>query len=165
MKRIIKLSMLIALGVFLALMSSDSTASAARSRRYLADTGLVTLGPNQVLRVTVAPAAGDDGAIPTETISLNFDRYVYSRGACTGPVCKYLVAAQSTMPVTLAPGETVSIDSGSLNDGRYRLTVICNQVSQSQKVHVNAQIIDTLTGAVVSHGGVQVAAADVGGDN
>lgn len=169
MKRILTLSIAIALSVLFALTTSDSTANAARTRRYVADTGMVTLGPSQLLRVTVAPAA-DDGGIPTESISFNFDQLVYSRGACTGGVCMHSIQSRTTSaPITLAPGDTVSVDSSSSTTGTHRTIYYTafrhGSASRSQKVQVNAQIIDTVTGAVVSFGGVQVAAADIGGDN
>ncbi|HYJ87393.1 MAG TPA: hypothetical protein VEW46_15130, partial [Pyrinomonadaceae bacterium] len=54
MKRLLRPSIALVLGaVLLLLISSDSMAQQGR-RRFSADTGIVTLGPNQKLRVAVA---------------------------------------------------------------------------------------------------------------
>lgn len=160
MKRILTLSIVITMSALLTLTTSDSTANAARPRRYVADTGIVTLGPNQLLRITVAPAA-DASPQPTESISFNFTKIEYSQRNCN-PVCILVGSVPVTNSITLAPGEAASF--GSLADGRY--VIVFRPGSPSPpNVQVNALIIDSLTGGVVSWGGVTVAASDLGGDN
>src|SRR5687768_17355316 len=75
MKRPLRLLIALVLGAFLlALTSSDSMAQQGR-RRFSADTGVVTLGPNQKLRVAVA---GDfDGNGDVGSMDFVFQRMEY----------------------------------------------------------------------------------------
>ena len=89
MKRRVTLSIALAVGVLsLALVSSDSTARAQQQRRprFMADTGMVTLGPNQVLRITAAPAFDPDADGPT-TIGIGQIDYVQTD--CAAGTCKH----------------------------------------------------------------------------
>ena len=145
MKRIITLSIALVLSVvLLSLMSSDSTVKADRNRAYRADTGFIALGPNQILRLTVAPRA--DGSLPTESLSLNFDKITYrSQGSCD-PVCILVSSIPGvTDPVTLMPGEAASIDIGSTPSSVGVRGIV---VSNSRNMQVNALVIDAATGAV-----------------
>lgn len=148
MKRILTISIALSVVLF-ALMSSDSTASAARPRIFVADTGLVTLGPNQLLRITVAPAAGGD-SIPTESISFNFTKIRYSQRTCDGGVCKHFVTSQTSPdPITLAPGEAASMDVlGTTNSSGDGVVLLFSSLPGGAATpQVNALIIDTNTGA------------------
>lgn len=162
MKRRITLSIALVLSIaLLSLMSSDSTANAARPQRYVADTGMIPLGPNQLLRITVVPAAG--GVVPTGTVTFTVDNVSYARGTCNGGVCKYSVSSQTTSdPITLAPGEAASVDSAPGDYAVWRAHF--GESPSLPNVQVNAFIIDATTGAVAGYfGGVRVAVADVTG--
>ena len=142
MKRRITLSIALALSVVLvSLMSSASTAKAQPPQRFVADTGVVTLGPNQKLRLSVGGQSGNN------TITVRFRRLGYSQ-MCQGPICKLTVASQTTSdPITLAPNEAGFFDiftEISLDSVRGIV------VSNSRNVRVNAMIIDTTTGEVVA---------------
>ncbi len=158
MKRRITLSIALVLSIVLvSLMSSDSTANAARPQTYVADTGMIRLGANQLLRITVAPA--DGGVVPTGTVTFTVDGVTYVRGTCDGGICKYFSSSQTTSdPITLALGEAVSVDTVTGATGQFTLTF--NGQTGLPNVRVNALIIDTTSGAVVGHTGVQVALAD-----
>ena len=158
MKRRITLSIALVLSIVLvSLMSSDSTANAARPQTYVADTGMIPLGANQLLRITVAPA--DGGVVPTGTVTFTVDGVTYVRGTCDGGICKYFSSSQTTSdPITLALGEAVSVDTVTGATGQFTLTF--NGQTGLPNVRVNALIIDTTSGAVVGHTGVQVALAD-----
>ena len=145
MKRRITLTIALALSiVLLSLISSDSTANAAPPQRFRADTGLATLGPDQFLRITVA--AGDIEG--DAQISLNFIKIEFMQGSCNGGVCRHTVSSQiPSGPMTLMSGEAVSIDIvRSPGTSGVRGIIISNR----RDVQVNALIIDTVTGEVVS---------------
>ena len=141
MKRRITLSIALVLGVaFLSLMSSDSTAKAAPAQRYFADTGTITLGPNQLLRITVACASRRPMTLTVDTIKL-------AHGICNDSgVCIHTLASRTTTePVTLMPGESASIDITQTPGS----SAVRGGVSlDSPNVQVNALIIDGATGGV-----------------
>lgn len=139
MKRSIALSIALAVSVLsLALVSSDSTARAQKPNRYRADTGVVSLGTNQMLRITVVNRGKADS-------NVGFRKMEYTQGTCSGGVCKHVVASSdSSAPVTLAPGEAGSIDIANTSFG-VRGVVLSN----SSDVKVTGMIIDTDTGKVV----------------
>ena len=156
MKRRLTLSIALVMSIALvSLMSSDSTANAARPQ-YVADTGMIPLGANQLLRITVAPKAG--AVVPTGSVVFTIDGNTYTPGTCNGGVCKHFISSQTTSdPITLATGEAVSVDTAPGHTAQFRLRF----GSVLPNVQVNALIIDTTTGAVAgSTGGVRVALAD-----
>jgi hypothetical protein len=160
MKRGITFSIALVMSIALvSVMRLDSTANASRQQRYVADTGLIPLGPNQLLRITVTPQAG--GVVPTGSVTFTVDNVGYgTQGTCNGGVCKHFISSQTTSdPITLAPGEAVSVDTATGTSGQFTLTF--NGQTTLPNVQVNALIIDTTTGAVVGYtGGVRVALAD-----
>lgn len=107
MYRRIALTIALAVSVLsLALVSSDSTARAQKPNKATWDTGVVTLGPNQILRITVA--LGDTG---TNDVNVRFRRMEYSPGTCDGGVCVHNVSSQITSaPVSLAQDQGASMD-------------------------------------------------------
>lgn len=140
MKRKVTLSIALALGIVLALLtSSDSTVKAQQQGRFFAyDTGIVALGPNQALRLGVVNYRESD-------FHLRFRRMKYMQTACNGGVCKLAVASQTTSnPITLMPGEAASLDLVATTFGRGIV------LSSRRDVRVTAAIINTLTGETVS---------------
>ena len=121
MKRRITLSIVLVLSVvLLSSASSDSTVQAQQQQRqrFTADTGVVTLGPNQMLRLTINGGAGNDA------ITVRLRRMEYSQNACSGGVCKLAVASQSTSaPVTLMPGEAASFEIDPAPNGELQRAV------------------------------------------
>ena len=148
MKRRIILSIALTLSVvLLSLTSSDSPANAARPRKFVADTGMITLGPNQMLRVTVVPA--NDG-LPEEIISFTYARITYAEGTCNGGACKHSISSQTTTdPIRLAPGEAASMDTArtpSSSGVRGRVVLLNASLPNAPTVPLKASIIDTDTG-------------------
>lgn len=144
MKRSITLSIALALSiVLLSLTSSDRTAQAQQQAAYSIDTGMVTLGPNQVLRVV---AGFDPG--PLDGKFIRFKQIEYAQNTCNNGVCKHTIASQNTLPpITLAPGEAASIDITPLpNTSGVRVVVLSNY----RDVKVNAMITDNATGQTTS---------------
>ena len=144
MKRRIALTMALALGCLLvSLTSSDSTARAQQQAKFRADTGIVTLGPNQVLRVI---ATGEtDGA---DFVTLRFRRIQYAKGTCNGGVCKLGSVTDLIIdPIALMPGEATSMDLSQNGFDGARIMVQANR----RNVRATAMIINTVTGETTSH--------------
>ena len=145
MKRRITLSIALALSIVLvSLTSSDSTVKAQNQVRVVTDTGLITLGPNQILRLTVSNRDGND------TINVRFRQQEYIDTGTTAGVRKLAISSQDSSDlIPLMPGEAVSLDvrrcAYPLCGGFY-----AHVLSNSQNVRVNAMIIDTVTGDTTS---------------
>jgi hypothetical protein len=140
MYRRIALAIALAVGVLsLSLVNSDSTARAQKQNKYTWDTGVVTLGPNQILRITVA--LGETG---THEVVTRFRSMQYTPGACNGGVCKHTVASQTTSaPVSLTQDGGASMDVVVGADGNGVRGMV---LSNNQNLRVNALIINTITG-------------------
>ena len=129
--------------ILVSLLGANSPVRAQQARRILTfDTGVVTLGPNQMLRLTIT--GGDFTNDGDTTVGLRGIKY--AQGACGGGVCQLVNAGvTSTGPLTLAAGEAVSLELVATTYGR-------GIVSSNRKdVRVTASIINTLTGDTVSH--------------
>src|SRR5215204_690505 len=155
MKRRITLSIALTLSVaILSLMTSGLTTKAAEEvEGYVADTGVITLGPNQFLRITAV--------VPQRSLvrsaTVFFRKQVNIHGTCNqSGVCVHTVASRTTTePVTLRPGEAASIDilqpanaSGVRGE---MLMSIDMRPSTRPDVEVNVLIIDADTGEVRSN--------------
>lgn len=128
--------------VFSALVLSLCLAATSYGQRkmFVVDTGMVTLGPNQILRIS------GDGVDQDDAIQVRFRRIQYSQGPCNGGVCKHSISFQITSPpTTLTQGETATIDIPN-NAFGVRAAVLSN----SPEIRVTAQIIDQTTGAIVA---------------
>ena len=146
MKRRITLSIALVLSIAtLSLIKSDSMVQAESSRRYVVDSGVIALGANQSLRMTVvrsASAEAEDGP-PLQHI-LQFRQMTYSETACNGSICKQNVASASNSGViTLPPGESTW---ATFPSGIVRGIVLTNRPD----VAVNISIIDSATGEILS---------------
>ena len=139
--------------VLISLMASDSTVRAQpQQQRAVFDSGMVTLGANQALRVSIVGDWNSDN-----DVNVRFRQTQYTQeGVCSsGGVCKYAVASQNTTaPVTLMPGEAAS---SSLVATTYGRSIV---FSSSRNVRVTGAIIDTLTGETVT----QIIMANTEGD-
>ncbi|HEX3184960.1 MAG TPA: hypothetical protein VHQ94_09180 [Pyrinomonadaceae bacterium] len=141
MKRSMLFSVALAVSVILlSLASSDSATQAQqRSRLFHWDTGVVSLGPNQVLRIT-----GDWNGDGDTTVG--FREIKYGQGACNGTVCKLITISTTTSgPHTLAAGEAISLELVATTYGRGIVT------SNRRDMRVTASIINTSTGETTSH--------------
>lgn len=143
MKRNIALALAALSLILVSLLSSSSSVRAQQTRKLVTfDTGIVTLGPNQILRLTISGDFTNDG-----DINVAFRGIKYAQGACGGGgVCKLVnTGVTATGPLTLAAGEGVSYELVATTYGR-------GIVSSNRKdVRVTASIINTLTGDTSSH--------------
>lgn len=141
MKRTIALAVALAASVILlSLGTSDSTTQAQlRGKLFHWDTGVVALGPNQVLRLS-----GDWNGDGDTTVG--FREIKYAQGACNGAVCKLVIIGTTTSgPHTVPAGEAIALDLVATTYGRGILT------SNRRDVQVTASIINTTTGDTTSH--------------
>jgi len=140
MKRRITLSIALALSIIsVTLMSSDRTAQAQSQVSFFADTGVIKLGPNQILRITLESSTGD--------ILIKFRRFGYEQAICSGDgICRLTVVSQTTSnPIMLMPGEAASMDLAPMpNSSGVRGVVLSNR----REIKVNAMIVNTATGQV-----------------
>lgn len=141
MKRKIALSIMFILSVgFASLTVSDAPAEAQGNRRLTSDTGVITLGPNQILRVTVNLISGNNNA------GVQFRRIGYGQQSCSGGVCQHVITSPGLGggPHIVAPNEAVWLDiDRTPGESAVRALVISNR-----PVQVNAQIINTISGEV-----------------
>jgi hypothetical protein len=102
---------------------------------------MLTLGSNQILRLTVEYQNGDDQLL------VRFRQVNYDQGTCNNNVCKHSIVAQSqTGIINLAPGEAAVFEGNPdqpIISGRVIIVVEGNK-----PMKVNAQIIDMTTGDV-----------------
>ena len=144
MKRKIILSIAFAAGLtILSLTASDSSVAAQSQIKIVADTGMITLGANQVLRVIMK-----DGSNSITLENYVVRRIEYSQDACGSGICKHTISSQNaTAPIALAPNESLQVDlDWSANVSGVRIVVL----SKNQSTQATAMIIDGATGEVVS---------------
>src|SRR5215203_2453307 len=108
MKRKIILSIALALSIILvSLIKSDSIVAAEIQTKFVFDTGVIALGPNQDMRLSVLSGT------PTANGSFNFRlrQISYAQESCDGGICRQTIAEQTVSDlVTLMPNEAASID-------------------------------------------------------
>lgn len=125
--------------VLLLVNSYSTTHAQLRGKLFHWDTGVVALGPNQVLRLT-----GDWNGDGDTTVG--FREIKYGQGACNGAVCKLAIISSTTSgPHIVAAGEAIALDLVATTYGRGIVT------SNRRDVTVTASIINTLTGETTSH--------------
>jgi len=142
MKRRITFSIALALSlIFLTLVSSHYETRAQRQQRFAVDTGVINLGPNQALRLTIV---GPVAVVNPDHHILEFRRMTYTENNCSGSVCKQNVASVwNSGAVTLMPGEA---SSATFAGGTVRGIILID----SPNLQVNALIIDSATGQTMS---------------
>lgn len=131
MKKTLTLSIAIVFSVLLL----PATVSAQVGMKPIADSGMFTLGQDQVLRVTVATGDGDDN------IRIRFRQIEYMQQGNIYSVS----SANTSPPVTLNSGEAASIDLPN-NGAGVRAVVMGN----SRTVKVTMVVFDTSTQRVVA---------------
>ena len=153
MKRKITLSIALVFSVaILSLMTSDSTAHAAGQVAFVADTGVITLGPNQFVRITAMVPQRST----VRSLTVTFNTQTNTHGTCNASgVCVHTVASLTTsQPVTMVPGQGASIDirpTPSSSGVRGEMIMLMDMRPDTRPdVEVNAMIIDGNTGAVVA---------------
>jgi hypothetical protein len=141
--------------ILMSFVISDSPARAQQRRRPVTfDTGIVPLGMNQKLRLSVTGDFDGDGAVDAADYVV-FRAMKYSQGVCSGAACKLVnVGTTTTGPLTLAAGEAATFELVATTYGRGIVT------TNRKNVRVTASIINTLTGETTS----QIIVANTDGD-
>src|SRR5258708_17749661 len=96
----------LAVGIVLSLASFTATAQkdAPLRKSVMADTGIVSLGQGQVLRVTLDWGDGSAEAV------VRFRRIEYSQGICNGGLCPLALSSQTTSaPLRPMPAKAPSM--------------------------------------------------------
>lgn len=138
----ITLSITMAICLLASMLCLPGSARAQQSRKLRADTGVVTLGTNQVLRITVNGQSGND------TILVQFAWTKYAPAGCNNDgVCRHTVQSQGvTTPVTINGAEAASFDmQGTGGDVRLSVRV------KGTGVNGDEQLINTVTGETHSN--------------
>ena len=147
MKHKITLSLTLTLSLMLYLVTLPATAQTA-PQRFKTDSGVITLGADQKLRVTVA--TGDINA--DQPIRVRFGWRQYEPQGCSGmpQMCRHIVVNQGVTPVeTPGPDDAVSFElngAGIGGTGPVRVIVESNRPD----VRVLGIIFDTSTQRVVA---------------
>jgi hypothetical protein len=135
----------IGLAVCLGLMLILSSAAYSQTLRPLGDTGILPIGPNQILRISGDGVDQDDVVVRIRRIS-------YSQTGCApGNICKHSILSQTlSAPITLAPGEAVSLDilGNQIGADVSGTRIIIS--SNNPKVRLNASFIDVFTNQTTS---------------
>ena len=145
MKRRIILSIALVLSIAILSLASFTSTEAENQTKYVFDTGLVTPGPGQEVRVSVLSGT------PTANGTFNFRlrQISYAQESCDGGICRQTIAEQTVSDlVTLMPNEAASIDF------RRCTYPLCGGIrgvllTDSKDAKVNVMIIDTATGRIV----------------
>lgn len=140
MKRRITTTIGLVVGVVvLSMMSSAPTAHAKKEKMFSVDTGIIILGPNQLLRIVTNNNDPEVGYV------VRFTQMAYT-GTANGGLSRWNLVSQTTSDsTTVAPGEGFSIDIGT-SENVVRVVVL----SDTQDLQVTAQIIDTTTGNIIA---------------
>jgi hypothetical protein len=135
-------TMSLVLCLLVSMVSFSSPAQGQQGRRFRGDTGVITLGMGQVLRVTVNGRDGND----TFRVRFAWRKYLPS-GCNTDGVCRHTIQSQGvTTPVNIGANEAASYDVQGTGGG-VRVSVFV----AAGDVNGDAQIINTATGEVTSH--------------
>ncbi len=128
--------------VFLSLSYFDSSVSAQRTAVF--DSGIISLGQNQILRVSIVGDWNGDGR---DDIGVRQIRY--SQGTCNSDgVCRMSAADQTNMPpLMIASGEAVTMDIAPMPNSAGVRAIVRTGNKQPK---INVMIIDTMTGQVTS---------------
>jgi hypothetical protein len=116
-----------------------------RPNRFRGDTGVITLGLGQVLRITIASEGFESNAV-----AVRFAWMKYGPAVCNAEgVCRHVIQSQGvTAPVNVGPSQAASFDLSGSGDG-VRIEVLAN--SDSANTEDSMIIINAATGEVTSH--------------
>jgi hypothetical protein len=127
----------------LATTTVPATAQTAPRGRVIGDTGLVTLGPDQVLRLSVfhiLPYIEQDNLFKLATLR-------FAPGACPGGACPHELVSDELSPAMTVSGPngmTVDIPAGASSGVRAVVH------SQSRRLRVTATIVDANTNQIIA---------------
>jgi hypothetical protein len=134
--------------ILLSVATLTPTSSAQQRHRFRADTGVITLGMGQVLRITLSSEAFEDQNV----IRPRFVWMRYGPMVCnTEGVCRQMVQSHgTTAPVTINQSEAASFDMQGTGGG-VRVAVLADYNANGVVDAADLMIINSATGEVVSH--------------
>ena len=145
MKRQSTLSLVIAVSLLISIVSLPSRTQAQQStKRFRGDTGVMTLGIAQVLRITVNGNAGAD------MIRVRFAWMKYMPAGCnTEGVCRHVVQSEGvTAPVNVGPNQAASFEVQGTGNG---VRVEVRGDFNADGIVSAQDIINSATGEVTNH--------------
>ena len=139
-------SIVLALSLFISTLSFPPTAQGQQPvKRFLADTGVITLGMGQVLRITISSEGFESHAVRARFAWM---KYMPS-GCNTDGVCRHTIQSQGvTAPVNVAPNEAASFEVQGTGNG---VRVQVRGEANGDWIIDVADIINIATGEVTSH--------------
>ena len=143
MKRKSILAITLVLGLaFASQLSSDATVRAQPAQKFRFETGVVKLGPNQIMRITIDWGDGTANAV-------RFGGAGYNQSACNvDGVCKLSGTTSYTGITTVTQGEAASFDLTPMFLGGIYTDFRGIVLTNNRNAHVNASIVDVTTGRV-----------------
>lgn len=130
----------VCVAIVLCVLASFTTVTAQNGIKPFADSGMITLGPKEVLRLTVV--AGNNN----ENIRVRLRLIEYTAGMCNGPECKHVVLSQTTSaPIRLDAGEAASSSFPATVGGEEVRYVRAVVLSDNPNVRVQGIVFDTST--------------------
>jgi hypothetical protein len=128
---------------------ATTTQAQQRSTKFRFDTGVVRLGPQQILRLAVDWGDGKPDAVDAADYVL-FRRMEYGQETCgSDGVCKLAVTSQTTSnPIRLSPGEA-AFYTNSPGGGLLGVRIVA--LSNRRSVRATATITNIITGETTSH--------------
>jgi len=142
MKHRITMSVVLTLCVLLSLFSFPMTGQGQQPQRFRFATGVITPGPDQLLRITLRCGGGKYCPAGARILWAQYK----AAGCSSDGLCRHIVESQgATAPLLLEANEAASFDLQGAG-GAVRVVVESNL----QNLQVNAMIIDSGTGKVVS---------------
>jgi hypothetical protein len=139
-----RVSIVLALSLFMSMLSLPLTVQGQPSIRLRGDTGVVYVGGSEVLRITVTGLGGADA------IRVRFAWMKYMPAGCnTDGVCRHVIQSQGvTAPVNIGPNQAASFEIQGTGSG-VRVEVLGDFNLDGA---VSAQdIVNSATGEVTSH--------------
>ena len=140
-----RVSIVLALSLFISMLSFPLTAQGQPPIRLRGDTGVITPGIGQVMRITVNGLGGADA------IRVRFAWMKYMPAGCNNDgVCRHTVESQGeTAPVLLEAGEAASFDVQGTGAG-VRVLIQVITANNAVRARATLQLIDGTTGKVIS---------------
>lgn len=138
--------MALGLALLISLATFAPTSRAQQRRRFRADSGVVTLGMGQILRITISSEGFEDG------FRARFNWAKYMPAGCNPEgVCRHTVQSRgATALVNVARGEAASFDMQGTGGG-VRVEVLADYNGNGIVDAADLMIINTATGETVSH--------------
>ena len=121
-------------------LALSTIATAQGGIKPIADSGMITIGPKEVLRLTVVAGNNNDN------VRVRFRLIEYTAGLCNGAECKHVIMSQSTSaPVRLDAGEAASSSVPIMVGGEEVRYVRAVVLSDNPNVRVQGIVFDTST--------------------